>query len=93
MPGTAIGGQHAATTNKAKYGDDFYKRIGANGGKASGTGGFSYLKRTGQLEKIQAAGRKGGHISRRGPGIRHIITIEIPHQTIFTRIKQLFKGA
>lgn len=33
MPGTKIGGQRAALTNKAKHGHDFYARIGAKGGR------------------------------------------------------------
>lgn len=40
MAGTKEGGASAATTNKAKYGPDFYKKIGAIGGKNGHTGGF-----------------------------------------------------
>lgn len=42
MPGgTKQGGLKAAATNKDRYGDDFYKRIGAKGGKiGGGKGGF-----------------------------------------------------
>ena len=61
MPGTRLGGQRAAKTNKQRHGDDFYKRIGMKGGKVSTTGGF-YANP--ELAKI--AGRKGGAISRRG---------------------------
>ena len=32
MAGTKIGGRAAANTNKLKYGDDFYRNIGAKGG-------------------------------------------------------------
>lgn len=32
MAGTKEGGKRAAATNKDKYGDDFYARIGAKGG-------------------------------------------------------------
>ena len=60
MAGTKIGGQHAAETNKAKYGPDFYKRIGAMGGKKGHTGGF-YANR----ELARTAGAIGGAISRR----------------------------
>lgn len=60
MAGTVAGGKAAARTNKAKHGDDFYKKIGAVGGKASGTGGF-YANR----ELASIAGKKGGEISRR----------------------------
>jgi len=60
MAGTKTGGKSAATTNKMKYGADFYARIGAMGGKKGRTGGF-YANR----ELARAAGAKGGRISRR----------------------------
>lgn len=62
MPGTKLGGQRAAATNKAKYGDNFYANIGAKGGAKGHTGGF-YANR----ELARTAGAKGGTISRRGP--------------------------
>lgn len=62
MAGTKAGGLKAAATNKAKHGDDFYKRIGAKGGEKGRTGGF-YANR----ELARIAGQKGGRISRRGP--------------------------
>jgi general stress protein YciG len=61
MAGTKAGGRAAAATNKALYGEDFYTRIGATGGRVGRTGGF-YANR--ELAKI--AGAKGGKISRRG---------------------------
>lgn len=60
MAGTKSGGKAAASTNKAKYGADFYAKIGAMGGKKGRTGGF-YANR--DLARI--AGAKGGRISRR----------------------------
>lgn len=60
MAGTIEGGKNAAATNKAKYGDDFYKRIGAKGGKNGTTGGFAA-----NHELARIAGAKGGRISRR----------------------------
>lgn len=60
MAGTKDGGRAAATTNKTKYGADFYARIGAIGGKKGHTGGF-YANR----ELARLAGAKGGRISRR----------------------------
>ena len=60
MAGTQAGGAKAAATNKAKYGSDFYARIGAMGGKVGHTGGF-YANR----ELARIAGAKGGRISRR----------------------------
>ncbi len=60
MAGTKEGGQKAAARNKAKYGADFYAKIGAAGGKRGTTGGF-YANR----ELARKAGAKGGRISRR----------------------------
>lgn len=60
MAGTIAGGKAAAATNKAKYGPDFYKNIGAMGGKKGRTGGF-FANR----ELARIAGAKGGRISRR----------------------------
>lgn len=60
MAGTVAGGRAAAATNKRIYGEDFYARIGALGGKKGKTGGF-YANR----ELARIAGAKGGKISRR----------------------------
>ena len=60
MAGTKKGGEAAASTNKKKYGSDFYAKIGAKGGKLGTTGGF-FANR----ELARQAGAKGGRISRR----------------------------
>jgi len=60
MAGTRIGGLKASEINKRKHGEDFYRRIGAIGGKKSRTGGF-YANR----ELASIAGRKGGLKSKR----------------------------
>lgn len=60
MAGTKKGGQMAAATNKARYGSDFYAKIGAKGGVKGHTGGFAANP---ALARI--AGAKGGRISRR----------------------------
>lgn len=60
MAGTIAGGKAAAATNISKYGPDFYKNIGAKGGKKGKTGGF-FANR----ELARLAGAKGGRISRR----------------------------
>jgi general stress protein YciG len=55
VSGTIEGGRKARDTNKANHGEDFYKRIGAEGGKLGHTGGF-YANR----ELARLAGAKGG---------------------------------
>ena len=55
ISGSISGGKRAAQTNKEKHGEDFYKRIGASGGRKSRGGGF-----TGRPDLAQAAGTKGG---------------------------------
>lgn len=60
MAGSKAGGKQVARTNKAKYGADFYAKIGAIGGKKGRTGGF-FANR----ELARVAGRLGGSRSRR----------------------------
>ena len=63
MAGNRESGLVAAQTNKERYGEDFYSRIGALGGKLSKTGGF-YANR----ELARRAGAIGGAVSRKtGP--------------------------
>lgn len=62
MAGTKAGGKKAASTNKSKYGKDFYAKIGQKGGQNGHTGGFAANR-----ELARLAGAKGGRISRRGP--------------------------
>ena len=61
MAGTKIGGINARETNKQRYGDDFYVKLGMVGGRAkSPRKGFG-----GNRELAREAGRKGGTISKR----------------------------
>ena len=64
MAGTTTGGKLAAKTIKELYGEDFYAKIGAKGGKLGTTGGF-YANR----ELAREAGRKGGKVSKRTKAI------------------------
>lgn len=69
MAGTIAGGRLAAATNKTRYGDDFYPRIGRIGGSRGRTGGFASKKAgpdglTGR-ERARVAGRLGGKLSKR----------------------------
>ena len=61
MAGTREGGLKTAATNIERNGPDFYKRIGAIGGRNGHTGGFY-----GNPELARLAGQKGGRISKRG---------------------------
>ena len=61
MSGTIEGGQKAAKTNLKLHGKDFYRIIGSKGGQNGHTGGFASM----DIEKVRAAGRKGGSVSRR----------------------------
>jgi uncharacterized protein len=69
MSGTKSGGKRAAAANKAKD-PDFYKKIGALGGRISRGGYFSagYVDSEGRTGPELAAiqGAKGGRASRRG---------------------------
>lgn len=79
MAGTKAGGQAAAKTNKKKYGKDFYKKIGSEGGKIGTTGGFASDKvgedgLTG-YERAAKAGAVGGRKSRR-PAKSKVVKVE-----------------
>lgn len=67
MAGNKAGGLKAAATNKSRYGENWYARIGSMGGKNGHTGGF-YANH----ELAREAGRKGGKISKRGPAHPHL---------------------
>lgn len=60
MAGTYEGGKKAASTNKEKYGAEFYAKIGAIGGKKTGMKGFAL-----NPELARIAGAKGGRKSKR----------------------------
>lgn len=61
MSGTKAGGLKTVATNKLRHGEDFYKRIGAKGGRNGHTGGFAANR-----DLAVVAGAKGGRKSRRG---------------------------
>lgn len=65
MAGTKAGGKKAAKTNKERHGKDFFKRIGAKGGRNGHTGGFAS-----NPELARIAGALGGAKSRR-TGVRN----------------------
>lgn len=66
MAGTIEGGKQAAATNKARYGHDFYRRVGALGGKVATDKpkGFAHMKLH-DPERVSVLGTAGGSISTR----------------------------
>lgn len=60
MSGTKAGGIKAREANYSRHGKDFYKKIGAKGGRNGHTGGFAANR-----ELASKAGRIGGLLSRR----------------------------
>lgn len=84
MAGTFEGGKAAAITNKAKYGADFYAKIGKEGGHSGNTGGFASDKvgedgLTGR-QRAHSAGIKGGLISKR-PSKKEVTDASSLHDT------------
>lgn len=74
MAGTKEGGLKAAESNTRRD-PDFYRRIGAIGGKKGTTGGFASDKvgkdgLTGR-QRARLVGREGGLISKRGVSRRN----------------------
>lgn len=68
MGGTKVGGIKAAITNRARYGEDYYKKLGKKGGSTMGVmKGFAANP---ELAKI--AGRKGGLTPKRGRAKRKV---------------------
>lgn len=71
MAGTKIGGLKAAKKNLANN-PNFYKEIGAIGGRNGNTGGFAA-----NPELAREAGRKGGKKSKRRP------KLELPDSEVY----------
>lgn len=72
MAGTKAGGLKARDTNLKRQGNDFYKRIGAIGGRNGHTGGFAS-----NPALAKRAGRKGGLISRRNKLQREVQPLSV----------------
>lgn len=76
MAGTKAGGKAASYTNKAKYGADFYARIGSMGGKKRVPKGFAL-----RPDIAREAGAKGGSVSKRRPAAEKVIDNVLPTWT------------
>lgn len=77
MTATREGGLKAAQTNRLKYGEDFYSRLG----KLGGVKGRGHTFAHGKVDPVEA-GRKGGKISKRGPAEQTIkqVVVEEEHK-------------
>lgn len=75
MSGTLAGGKLAAKTNKERYGNDWYVRIGRIGGKNGHTGGFAA-----DPERARRAGAIGGKRSKRGPAKKKKVENEVAQE-------------
>ena len=60
MVQTKEGARKAVDAIKAKYGEDWYGKIGRKGGSKTGKKGFAAMPK----EKVRAAGAKGGAVSK-----------------------------
>lgn len=65
MAGTHEGGVKAAATNKRINGADYYRRLGAKGGRNGHGGGFASMNK----EDVARCGRRGGSKSVRSKAI------------------------
>lgn len=82
MAGTREGGLKAAATNYKRHGADFYREIGARGGRNGHTGGFAA-----NPELARIAGAKGGRKSRRGPARKEFqYSVIFPFGYFFTHL-------
>ena len=71
--GTKEGGRKASITNRARYGEDWYKKIGSIGGSKCRPETRAFAV---DPELARRAGAKGGRISRRGPAKPKHIEVE-----------------
>ena len=63
MAGTKEGGLHTKETVLAKYGEDYYKKMGSKGGSVTGIAkGFALFNK----EKLLEVSRRGGKNGKRG---------------------------
>lgn len=77
--GTKEGGERARDTNFKKYGDNYYRGLGAIGGRATGVKkGFASNPALASM-----AGAKGGRISRRGKSVNDRVNDEITYRDPF----------
>jgi len=83
MSGTKEGGKKCAATNKKIHGADFYKRIGAKGGRNGHTGGFAA-----NPELARKAGAMGGAKSKRGPSKNKKIKVVSEEESKEIKVKK-----
>lgn len=75
--GSKEGAKKASITNRARYGEDWYKKIGSIGGSKCRPETRAFAVNP---ELARRAGAKGGRISRRGPAKpKHVKHIEVEY--------------
>ena len=82
MSGTSEGGRKCAVTNKLKHGDDFYKRIGSQGGNKGGKVKNPNKGFGSNHDRAVAAGSKGGKVKNpnKGFGSNHDRAVAAGHK-------------
>lgn len=78
MAGNSIGGKKGNLTRKEKYGDDYFKRIGAIGGRARKRGHFGKLKDEGKIDELKALTQKGAKASNTAQGSKRKRSRPVP---------------
>lgn len=64
MAGNSEGTKKGNLTKRRLYGDDYFKGIGAIGGRARKRGHFGRLKDEGRLDELKKISRSGGKKSK-----------------------------
>ena len=86
MSGTRSGGRAAAATNKAKFGEDWYCKLGRKGGSVSRpTTRMFHVDRN----LARRAGAAGGRISRRGKAKSSVARTGAGAVTVYDRKRGL----
>lgn len=98
MAGTKKGAAKAASTNKKRHGDTFYKDIGSKGGRNGAgkeyrKGGSRASGFAADPELAREAGAKGGRASRRGPAKKTVMASleKMDEPTRIAKVNKLMK--
>jgi general stress protein YciG len=93
MSGTREGGLRAAQTNKERWGDDFYSKTGALGGKKRGFETKSPKGFAANKSLASEAGRRGGEKSRRNSALaQQLIAMQPGESLTFRESKEVIRN-